>query len=203
MIDYTLYLVTEASMEIERMLQTVEAAVKGGVTVVQLREKSIDGKDFYEKAKQLKSLLDSYKVPLIINDRVDIALAIGASGVHCGQKDMPIEAIRSIVPKEMVVGISVETKEQAELALLNGADYVGTGSVFPTFTKNDATPLSKEELQKVTEVNLPVIAIGGIQQHNISEITPYKLAGYAVVSAICSAENPKDAASQLLKTIKN
>ena len=190
-------------MDIDRLLQTVEEAVKGGVTVVQLREKSIDGKDFYEKARQLKSLLDSYKVPLIINDRVDIALAIGASGVHCGQKDMPLEAIRLIVPKEMIVGISVDTKEEAEYALKNGADYVGTGSVFPTFTKEDATPLSREELGKITEVNLPVIAIGGIQLHNLSEITSYNLAGYAVVSAICSAENPKDAACQLLKTIKN
>lgn len=189
-------------MSTENLLQTVEQAVQGGVTIVQLREKSINGREFYEKAKALKTLLDSYEIPLIINDRVDVALAVGASGVHCGQSDLPITAIRSIVPKNMIVGISVDTKEQAEQAVKDGANYLGAGSIFPTNTKDDAELLPIEELQRITEVDVPIVAIGGIGHHNISEITSYKLDGYAVVSAICSAKEPKEAALQLLKVIK-
>ena len=140
-LDLTLYLVTEEAAPLETLLTIVEEAIEGGVTLVQLREKSSDGNVFYEKAKALKELLDRYDVPLIINDRVDVALAVGAAGVHIGQSDLPLHAVRNILPQPMIVGVSVSTVEEALLAEETGASYLGVGAAFPTGTKSDAKVL--------------------------------------------------------------
>ncbi len=201
-IDYSLYLVTDETKPKAELLSIVESAVIGGVTVVQLREKKSKGNEFYEKALALKALLDRYSVPLIINDRVDIALAVGASGVHIGQDDIPLQVVKSIIPSTMIVGVSVKTLEAAKIAEENGGDYLGVGSCFPTSTKDDAELLADGMLQKIREnVHIPIVAIGGINKENISELIKYQPNGYAVVSAIIQADNPKEATKNLLREI--
>lgn len=193
-----LYLVTEESTPIELLLEIVEKAVKGGVTIVQLREKQSTGKAFYEKAKKLKELLDRYDVPLMINDRIDIALAIGASGVHIGQNDLPLHVVRKMLPSSMKIGISVSTVEQAQEAEKDGSDYIGVGAVFPTKTKKDARVLPAGRLVEIIEsVNIPAFAIGGINLDNIHTLKNQGLAGVSVVSAIMNAKRPELAASLL------
>ncbi|RFU60056.1 thiamine phosphate synthase [Bacillus sp. V59.32b] len=197
-IDWSLYLVTEESVPIDRLLTIVQEAVLGGVTVVQLREKSSNGHVFYEKAARLKRMLDHHSVPLIINDRVDIALAVEAAGVHIGQKDLPLTAVKKIVPEEMAVGVSVQNVEQALEAAYNGADCIGVGAVFPTSTKKDANLLQKGMLEKICgAVAIPAVAIGGITLKNISTISNSGIAGIAVVSEIMKAKDPRKAAEQL------
>lgn len=195
----TLYLVTEESTPIELLVEIVEKAVKGGVTIVQLREKNSTGKDFYEKAKMVKDVLDRYDVPLMINDRIDVALAVGASGVHIGQKDLPLPIVKKVLPSTMKVGISVSTVEQAKEAERNGADYIGVGAVFPTQSKKDACVLPKGMLSAITEaVTIPAVAIGGIKADNLHTLKGQGLVGVSVVSAIMGAENPEEAASALV-----
>lgn len=197
-VNYALYLVTEETTPIEELLKVVEAAVKGGVTIVQLREKESTGNEFYEKAQKLKSVLDRYDIPLIINDRVDIALAVNASGVHIGQSDLPLNVVREILPTSMIVGVSVSTVEEAKEAVENGADYIGIGAVFPTQSKGDAEPLKEGMLSEIAKaVNIPAVAIGGIQQENIHSLKGKGLLGVAVVSAIMNAEDPEKAATAL------
>lgn len=201
-IDYSLYLVTEESVPINDLLRIVEQAVQGGVTIVQLREKRSDGKIFYEKAARLKELLSSYSVPLIINDRVDIALAVEAEGVHIGQKDLPLEQVRKIVPESMIVGVSASTIEEGKKAEREGADYLGIGAVFPTGTKQDAKVLPEGMLERVAQsVSIPSVAIGGIDLQNVSSIIGKNISGVAVVSSIMQAENPKQAAEQYRKLL--
>ncbi|MDQ0268492.1 thiamine phosphate synthase [Cytobacillus purgationiresistens] len=202
--DYSLYLVTEESIPLNELATIVEEAIKGGATLVQLREKASSGKVFYEKALHLNELLKKYDVPLIINDRVDIALAIGAAGVHVGQDDLPVAAVRKIVPQEMIVGVSVATLAEAEDAQRNGADYVGVGSVFPTQSKKDAELLLDGSLTEITSnITIPAVAIGGIQIDNIASIKNKGLAGVAVVSAIIRAHNPAKAASAFKDELNN
>lgn len=197
-IDYSVYLVTEESREMEELLHTVEEAVKGGVSIVQLREKTSEGKLFFEKAVVLKRMLDQYQIPLIINDRVDIALAIGAAGVHVGQSDMPLAAIRKIVPSSMIIGVSVSKPEEALAAQQNGAHYVGIGAAFPTGSKGDATLLPTGMLEKTAQsVTIPTVAIGGINHENIWNLNRTNLSGAAVVSAIMNAASPREAAARL------
>lgn len=189
--NYNLYLVTEESVPVEKLLYIVEEAVKGGVTIVQLREKLSNGQTFFEKAKKLKELLRRYQVPLIINDRIDVALAIGADGVHIGQSDLPLKAVREIVPKSMIVGVSVSTVEEALEAEENGATYLGVGAVFPTKSKADAEVLPTGMLDSIIEkVPIPIVAIGGIQLENVAQIQGKNIAGIAVVSGIMKADAP-------------
>ena len=152
-LSYKMYLVTDLFEGTEEeLLAKVEKALEGGVTLVQLREKEADGKEFYERALRLKKLLDRFHVPLIINDRVDIALAVGAFGVHVGQDDLPLKVVRSLVG-DMVVGVSVRTVQEAKKAVEDGADYIGVGAVFPTSTKLDAKGITKEESPPVSTLN--------------------------------------------------
>lgn len=189
--NYNLYLVTEESVPVGKLLYIVEEAVKGGVTIVQLREKLSNGQTFFEKAKKLKELLRRYQVPLIINDRIDVALAIGADGVHIGQSDLPLKAVREIVPKSMIVGVSVSTVEEALEAEENGATYLGVGAVFPTKSKADAEVLPTGMLDSIIEkVPIPIVAIGGIQLENVAQIQGKNIAGIAVVSGIMKADAP-------------
>ncbi|MCM3537214.1 thiamine phosphate synthase [Priestia endophytica] len=197
-LSYKMYLVTDlfGGTE-EELLGKVEKALEGGVTLVQLREKEADGKEFYERSLRLKKLLDRFHVPLIINDRVDVALAVGASGVHVGQDDLPLKVVRSLVG-DMIVGVSVRTVQEAQKAVEDGADYIGVGSVFPTSTKLDAKGITKEELIEITEsIRIPAVAIGGITAENIEKLNGTGIRGAAVVSAILKSQDPKKAAEEL------
>ncbi|MCZ0872464.1 thiamine phosphate synthase [Peribacillus frigoritolerans] len=203
-IDLSLYLVTEESIAIEELTKIIAQSVSGGVSIVQLREKNNSSLSFYEKASALKQLLNELSIPLIINDRVDIALAVGADGIHIGQDDLPLPVVKKMVPEDMIVGVSVSTLEEALEAERNGADYIGVGSVFPTKTKQDATLMALEDLGEICRgVSIPAVAIGGITADNISALSDSGLSGTAVVSAIMNADNPKTASESLLKIIKD
>ncbi len=202
-IDYRLYLVTDETLPKDELLKKVELAIQGGVTIVQLREKSGNGKVFYEKAVKLRELTEKYHIPLIINDRVDIALAVGADGVHVGQSDLPAPAIRKIIPLSMIVGVSVGNPEEAREAELNGANYVGVGAVFPTTSKADAKVLPPGMLDKILEtIQIPAVAIGGINLENVSMLGDKNIAGIAVVSGIMKANDPFEVAKAYRKLLK-
>lgn len=195
-LDYRLYLVTEESLPIDILLEKVEAAVKGGVTLVQLREKTSEGSIFLKKAVMLKQLLDRYEIPLIINDRIDVALAADAAGVHIGQNDLPLTAVRKIVPASMTVGVSAATVAEAKQAEIDGADYVGIGAIFPTKSKADAKLLPAGMLERIMQaIQIPAVAIGGITIENITKLQGKGLAGAAIVSGLMRADEPYQAAA--------
>lgn len=199
-IDLSLYLVTDNSDDVDKFLNTIEEAIKGGATVVQIREKTAETLDFYNLALKVKEITTKYNVPLIINDRVDVALAIDADGVHVGQSDMPCDVTRRLIGSDKILGVSASTIEEAKKAESNGADYIGTGAVFPTATKDDAPSVTKEELTEIVKsINIPVVAIGGINLDNASQLTDTGIAGLSVVSAIMSSDNPKESSEELLK----
>lgn len=199
-LDLSLYLVTDNSDDVEKFLNTIEEAIKGGVTVVQIREKTAETLDFYNLALKVKEITTKYDVPLIINDRVDVALAIDADGVHVGQSDMPCDVTRRLIGKDKILGVSASTVDEAQKAERDGADYIGTGAVFPTATKDDAPSVTKDGLKEVVKsINIPVVAIGGINHDNASELIDTGIAGLSVVSAIMSADDPKKSSEELLK----
>ncbi len=199
-IDLSLYLVTDNSDDEEKFLKTIEEAILGGVKVVQIREKTADTLDFYNLALKVKEITEKYDVDLIINDRVDVALAIDANGVHVGQSDMPCDVTRRLIGEDKILGVSAATIEEAKKAEKDGADYIGTGAVFPTATKDDAPSISKQDLiDVVNSINIPVVAIGGINLDNACELKDTGIAGLSVVSAIMGADNPKKASEELLK----
>ena len=196
----SLYLVTDRSMiRGDTLPRLVEKAVDGGVTAVQIREKEAGGAEFLEVACQVKQVLAGSCVPLIINDRVDVALAVAADGIHVGQSDLPVDMVRKLVGSGMFVGLSVSSPQQALLGESQGADYLGAGPVFATRTKLDTDPvLDIARIKAITRaVGIPVVAIGGIHAGNVSGLSGTGLAGVAVVSAICAAEDPKSAAEEL------
>ena len=198
-LDLSLYLVTDKSDDVDKFLNTIEEAIKGGVTVVQIREKTAETLDFYNLALKVKEITTKYNVPLIINDRVDVALAIDADGVHVGQSDMPCDVTRRLIGEDKILGVSASTVDEAQKAEKDGADYIGTGAVFPTATKDDAPSVTKEELKEVVDsIEIPVVAIGGINLKNAHELIDTGIAGLSVVSAIMSADNPKKASQELL-----
>lgn len=198
-LDLSLYLVTDKSDDVEKFLKTIEEAIKGGVSVVQIREKTADTLDFYNLAIKVKEITTKYNVPLIINDRVDVALAIDADGVHVGQSDMPCDITRKLVGDDKIVGVSAATIPEAKKAEKDGADYIGTGAIFPTATKDDAPKITKKDLKEiVNSINIPVVAIGGINHENASELLDTGIAGLSVVSAIMSSDNPKESSKELL-----
>ena len=198
-IDLSLYLVTDNSEDVDKFLNTIEEAIKGGVTVVQIREKTADTLDFYNLALKVKEITTKYDVPLIVNDRVDIALAIDADGVHVGQSDMPCDVTRKLIGQNKILGVSAATVKEAKKAENDGADYIGTGAVFPTATKDDADSVTKDELKEIVEsIDIPVVAIGGINLNNARELNGTGIAGLSVVSAIMSSDNPKKSSQELL-----
>jgi thiamine-phosphate pyrophosphorylase len=203
-IDYSLYLVTDRKLSRGRpTLGVVQAAVQGGVTCVQLREKSCSTREFIEEARAIKSFLSASSIPLIINDRIDVALAIGADGVHLGQTDMPLVIARSIVGEDMIIGISAECLQDAVEAEKMGADYLGVSPIYDTATKPDTAPsLGLEGLRRIrSAVKLPLVGIGGLNLTNAAEVVVNGAQGVAVVSAIVSAENCETAARQLRDVI--
>lgn len=182
----------------QTLYQQVEAALKGGVTCVQLREKTLDDAAFLEEAREICALCREYKVPFIVNDNVEIAVACGADGVHVGQEDMTAGEVRRRTGEHMILGVSVHTVEEAREAVRNGADYLGLGAVFPTSTKTDADQMSNETLRAICDaVDVPVVAIGGISQDNIGELTGSGVDGVALVSAIFSAADIEAACQKL------
>ncbi|MEJ5362646.1 MAG: thiamine phosphate synthase [Spirochaetota bacterium] len=195
----TLYLVTDRNLAKKPLEMLVEEAIKGGVDCVQIREKNIDTGEFVEIAKNIKYITRKYNVPVIINDRIDVALAVKADGVHLGQDDMPLEIARRIVPHSMIIGISVSTVSEAIEAERGGADYIGAGSVFPTSTKDDISGIiGVEGINEIKKaVSIPVVAIGGIQIHNAESVVVHGADCLAVVSAIVSSDNPYEAAKTL------
>ena len=201
-IDYSVYLVTDRRYKTdEEFLNIIEEAIKGGTTVVQLREKTASTKEFYDLALRVKEITSRYGVPLLINDRIDIALAIDSEGVHIGQDDMPADIAREIIGEDKILGVSASTVEEAKKAENDSADYIGSGAVFPTATKDDADSVSKEELKEIVDsIDIPVVAIGGITLENANTLKDTGIAGFSVVSAIMSAKDPKEA-SQKLKEI--
>jgi len=186
-----LYAVTDrAWVGKQTLYQQVESAIKGGATCVQLREKDLDEKEFLVEARAIAKLCRQYGVPFIVNDNVDIALQCGADGVHVGQEDMVASQVRKKVGDKMIVGVSVHTVEQAIKAVQNGADYLGVGAMFSTSTKTDAGVLSKQTLRDIcSAVDIPVVAIGGINKRNIYQLAGTGVDGVALVSAIFSAED--------------
>lgn len=202
--DYSLYLVTDRSLTERNLTDIVAAAVRGGVTCVQLREKELNTKEFITQAKELVQLLRPLGIPLIINDRVDVALASESDGVHLGQSDMPIQDARKIVGKKMIIGISAESPEDAIEAEKQGADYIGVSPVFSTDTKKDtAPPLGLSGLSTIrTLVDIPLVGIGGINADNCDKVILHGADGVAVVSYIMRAQNPQNAATNLLTLIQ-
>ena len=185
------------------LISQVEAALKGGATLIQLREKNLDDKAFYQEALEIQKLCKEYKVPFVINDNVELAKKIGADGVHVGQSDMEALDVRKVLGDDKIIGVSAQTVEQAELAEKHGADYLGVGAVFPTGSKNDATEVSFETLQEICEhVHIPVIAIGGITRDNVVELSQSGICGIAVISAIFGQTNIEAATADLKKQTK-
>lgn len=202
--DLSLYLVTDRSLSLGRPLETVvEEAVRGGVTMVQLREKDASTLDFYNLAMKLKSILKSYNVPLIINDRLDIALACDAGGLHIGQSDMPYSVARKLLSKDKIIGLSVESIQDAIDANNLDVDYIGISPVFGTQTKTDTAPaLGLEGIGEITRISgHPSVGIGGINLTNAQDIIQAGADGISVVSAIMSAPDPQQSARQLKEII--
>jgi thiamine-phosphate pyrophosphorylase len=200
MIDYSLYLVTDRSLSKGRSTrEIVAAAVAGGVTCVQLREKHCGTREFIDEALALRSLLREHDIPLIVNDRLDVALAVEADGVHLGQSDMPIEMARKIAGSSMVIGISAESTDDALRAEQQGADYIGISPVFATPTKTDTTaPLGLGGVNNIRGlVDIPLVGIGGINRNNAASVIGAGADGIAVVSAIVAADDPTDATRML------
>lgn len=198
--DYTLYLVTDHHLPAGKNFEeTIAKAIQGGCTLVQLREKEANSGAFYEIAFRVKEITDFYHVPLIINDRADIMLAVDAAGVHAGQSDIPASRLRAMIGPHKILGISARTVEEAVQAESDGADYLGAGAVFPTTTKPDARAVSEEMLRAICKsVHIPVVAIGGIHEKNLPLLEGSGISGVAVVSAVMNAEKP-DQAARILK----
>lgn len=202
-IDYSLYLCTDRNFTAD-LESTVAQAISGGVTVVQLREKTCSSREFFDVGARLKKITDAANIPLIINDRLDIAQAVDAAGVHVGQSDLPCGVARKILGAEKIIGVSVSTVEQAIQAEFDGANYLGVGAMFATNTKTDAKLVTLETLKKIrAAVKIPVVAIGGINLETVAQIKPAKIDGVAVVSAIMAAANPKSAAENILSVWRN
>ncbi len=197
--DYTLYLVTDRlRMSTDTLERAVEQAIIGGCTMIQLREKNCPFPEFYRLARSIKTVTDKYHVPLIINDRIDVALAVNAAGVHIGQSDTPAEAARKQLGQKRLLGVSVTCVEEAQNAVRAGADYLGVGALFPSRTKTDATPVSIDELLKIRQsVLLPLVAIGGISKENAAQLRPMGIDGIAVISAIIAQPDIAWAATEL------
>ena len=184
-----LYAVTDRSwVGTQTLAQQVEQALRGGATCVQLREKELNDTDFLAEAKELKILCTRYRVPLIINDNVELALKVDADGVHVGQEDMDAQDVRSLIGPDKILGVTAKTVEQAQRAQRNGADYLGSGAVFGSTTKRNAKPMSMELLKSICQsVTIPVVAIGGIHRGNIASLAGTGIRGAAVVSGIFAA----------------
>jgi thiamine-phosphate pyrophosphorylase len=204
-IDYSLYLVTDQKLCLGReLIEVVMEAVAGGVSIVQIREKDSDTRDFFQLAMAMKKQLEKTNVPLIINDRVDVAIAVDADGVHVGQTDLPCAVAREMIGPEKILGVSINTFEQIDEVHKLNINYLSLSPVFPTPTKPDTTPaFGIEGLKKARQMtSRPLMTIGGINKTNLKDIVDAGMDGVAVVSAICSAPSPAIAARELAEIIR-
>lgn len=203
-IDYTLYLVTDRTlMTTDTLEEAVEQAVAGGCGIIQLREKDSTSREFFETALRLRVLTKEKNVPLIINDRLDIAMAVQADGVHLGQKDLPCATARKLLGRTAIIGVSAATVEEAVKAEKDGADYLGVGAMHVTATKTNTRPVTPELLRKIcSAVSLPVVAIGGINVENIGELAGTGIRGIAVVSAVLAKPDIQKAAHDLRQKLE-
>lgn len=197
--DYTLYLCTDRDlMSTATLEEAVEAAVQGGVTLVQLREKDCSSREFLNTAIRIKKITDAHHIPLIINDRLDIALAVDAAGVHVGQSDLPADTVRELLGPDKIIGVSTATVEEAIQAQKDGADYIGVGAMFPTGTKKNARAVTMEQLAEIRQaVEIPIVVIGGINEKNAGMFCNTGIDGLAVVSAIIAKPDIAEAARNL------
>lgn len=202
--DTTLYFITDSTGFTENdFLFRIEEALKGGATIIQLREKEKSTKEYVELADKVHRLTQEHNVPLIIDDRVDVALAIDAEGVHIGRNDMPVATSRKLMGKDKIVGATVKNVSEARNAYLEGADYLGVGAIYPTTTKVKTIITSTDTLHNIcNSVPIPVNAIGGLNKENIKILKGIPIAGICVVSAIMKADNPKKEANELLHLVK-
>jgi len=201
-VDYSLYLVTDRGyLKGRDLFEAVEDAIKGGVTLVQLREKDISSLDFFNIALRMKEITSRYKIPLIINDRLDIALAVDAEGLHIGQSDLPITAARKLLGAGKILGYSASNPEEAVYGEKCGADYLGAGPVYPTGSKSDAgDPIGIHGLKEIVEkVAIPVVGIGGIGSQNIKEVKISGAKGISLISAILGSNEIEGASRGLIK----
>ena len=201
----TLYAITDRRYNGTLSLyEQVEEALKGGVTILQLREKGLDEDTFTQEAIQIKVLCNRYGVPLIINDNLNVALKSGADGIHVGLSDMPVDEIRARTGADFIIGATAKTIAQAQTAQRLGADYLGVGAVFPSSTKSDAVRITKEQLNEIScSVSIPIVAIGGITAENIHELAGGNISGIAVVSSLFGSNDIKGAAHRLKKSALN
>ncbi len=203
--DWILYVITDAKLSHGRShLEVAQAAIEGGASIIQFREKEMTTRQLMETARKIKELTDKANIPLIVNDRLDVALAVDADGVHVGQDDMPATLARQLIGPHKILGVSASTVEEALQAEKDGADYVSASPVFTTPTKPDApSPTGLEGLRAIVEaVNLPVIAIGGINEENATEVIACGADGVAVISAVVSAPDITAAARRLRETVE-
>jgi thiamine-phosphate pyrophosphorylase len=202
--DVRLYLVTNSDgMDEARFLEVVAQACAGGVTMVQLREKEKSGQEYYDLAIKIKQITDRFAIPLIIDDRMDVALAADAAGVHLGRSDLPVAAARKVMGPGRIIGATAKTLEQALAAVADGADYLGVGAIYPTTTKvvTRITPVAV--LNDIAEnVDIPVVAIGGLNAGNLDALYRSGASGIAVVTAIMSSPNPGGAAEELRRLVE-
>ncbi|MBC2456969.1 thiamine phosphate synthase [Clostridium beijerinckii] len=198
-IDYSIYLVTDRDlMSTETLEEAVEKAIIGGCTLIQLREKDCSSLDFYNTAVKVKEITDKHNIPLIINDRVDIALAVDAAGVHVGQSDIPAAIVRKVIGNDKILGVSTGSVNEALEAEKNGADYLGVGAMYSTGTKKDADSTSMDELRKIREnVSIPIVVIGGINKDRVKDFKGIGIDGLAIVSAIIAKKDITTAAREL------
>ena len=186
-----LYLVTNRYQDsLERFLEKVETACRSGVTIVQLREKNLTTNQYYQLAKQVKEITDAYQVPLIIDDRLDVCLAVDAAGLHIGDDELPVSVARQVLGPEKILGVTAKTVKRALEAEEGGADYLGTGAIFPTTTKENAPITLISTLKTICQrVAIPVVAIGGLTSENIDQLIGTGIAGVAVVRDLMQAED--------------
>ncbi len=202
--DSSMYFITDSTnYSEEEFLFRVEEALKGGVTLLQLREKGKSTREYIELAEKVHTLTKKHNVPLIIDDRVDVALAIQAEGVHLGQSDMPVSVTRKLMGNDKIIGATAKTVQQAKEAYEQGADYLGVGAIYPTTTKVKTVLTSTDTLKDICNaVPIPANAIGGLNKDNIDILKGIPIAGICVVSAIMKAENPQKATAELIERAK-
>lgn len=199
MLDLTVYLVTDSTgIDESIFLEKIELACQGGVTLLQIREKEKTSREFYHLAQKVKLISDRYGIPLLINDRADIAAAVDAAGVHVGQSDLPVACARAILGSDKIVGATAKTVEQAQQAAKEGANYLGVGAIYPTTTKVKTVLTSVRTLDAICRnVSIPVVAIGGLNANNCDILKGIPIAGISVVSAIMKAADPRSATEEL------
>lgn len=200
-VDYTLYLCTDSElMSCKSVEESVERSIMGGASVVQLREKNASSREMFELAKRVKQITDRYSVPLIINDRLDICMAVDAAGVHLGQSDLPCAEARRILGADKIIGVSAATPEEAAKAQSDGADYLGVGAVFPTSTKTNTRPVTPDIIRSIrAAVTIPFVVIGGVNPQNITWLYGLGIDGAAVISAVIAQPDITEAARVMRK----